>query len=170
MLLDQPTPEALGAPPPRDLSFSGTYVTFVLSDQTFGVEVTHVREILDQQRVNRLPNASHDCTGVIDTRGESIPLIDLASRLGMPPSDPGPDTRVIVFEIEIDGLARPLGVLADRVLNVTIISSADIEPAPRAAVTGGTSEGLRGLTRLDGALVVMLDIAEVFGDRSLPGF
>lgn len=153
----------------RPEAASGTYVTFELSGQTFGVNVAHVREILDQQKVNRLPNASHDCTGVIDTRGESIPLIDLAARLGMPASEPGPDTRVIVFEIELDDAARPIGVLADRVLNVSVIASGEIEPAPRAAVLGGSARGLRGLTRLGGALVVVLDIAEVFGEHGFPG-
>lgn len=168
MLVSERPAEIAINPPPE--ATTGTYVTFVLSDQTFGVEVSNVREILDQQKVNRLPNASHDCTGVIDTRGESIPLIDLASRLGMPPAEPSADTRVIVFEISLDGEARPLGVLADRVLNVSLISSADIEAAPKAAVLGGNAKGLRGLTRLDGALVVVLDIAEVFGETSFADF
>ncbi|MEO0992291.1 MAG: chemotaxis protein CheW [Pseudomonadota bacterium] len=168
MLVSERQSDQIMAPPPE--ATSGTYVTFELSEQTFGVEVTHVREILDQQRINRLPNASHDCNGVIDTRGESIPLIDLASRLGMPLAEPSPDTRVIIFEIDIDGEARPIGVLADRVLNVSMISSSDIEPAPKAAVLGGSAQGLRGLTRLGGQLIVVLDIADIFGPRGAMDF
>lgn len=157
---------AVAAQPGPAMAAPGTYVTFELSEQIFGVAVAHVREILDQQHVARLPNASPDCEGLIDTRGESIPLIDMPQRLGMHHREPGADTRIIVFEVEVDGAPRPIGVMADRVLNVTQIWSEQIEQTPRAAVTEGSARGLRGLARSDGRLIVLLDIAELFGVSS----
>ena len=63
---------------------SSTYLTFDLGDQTLGVEVRHVREILDLQKITRLPNAPMDVLGVVDVRGTSVPIIDLRARLGLP--------------------------------------------------------------------------------------
>lgn len=142
---------------------TGTYVTFDLAAQTFGVAVTSVREILDQQEICRLPNSRADCAGVIDTRGESIPVIDLASRLGLARSPIGPDSRIIVFEIEQDGGHHPIGVQADRVLDVTQIPASTIEPAPVTALPQGGIRSLCGIARLDGKLVVLLDLGGVFG-------
>ncbi len=147
----------------RRVAEPGTYVTFELAGQTFGVTVAHVREILDRQGVALLPNASPDCQGVIDTRGESIPLIDLSRRLGIGAGGEGQDTRIIVLEIELRGARRPIGVMADRVLNVSQIAADQIEPAPEAALIEGSARGLRGLARLGGLLVVLLDITEIFG-------
>jgi purine-binding chemotaxis protein CheW len=145
---------------------STTYVTFGLSDQTFGLEVSYVREILDQQRISRLPNAPHDCEGVIDTRGESIPVIDLAGRLGMPRGEASPETRIIVLELTRGGRTEAMGVVADRVLNVTRIADTEIEETPPAAVARDSASWLRGLTRLEGHLVVLLDVTRVFGSDS----
>ncbi len=142
----------------------GTYVTFELSDQVFGVPVASVREILDHQKSAHLPNAAPGCTGVIDTRGCSIPLMDLAARLGVSAGEPGPETRIIVFEIAAEGAAHPVGVVADRVLDVTQIGAEQIEPTPRAAIAGGSACGLRGLARLDGALIVLVSVDELLGD------
>lgn len=165
MLLGE-TATARAEAPATATTATDTYVTFGLGVQTFGVEVAHVREILDRQMVCRLPNAAPDCEGVIDARGESVPLIELARRLGVPRGEPGPDTRIIVFEIAEDGPGRPVGVLADRVLNVIRIPPGEIEPTPAAALDGASDRGLRGIARLEGQLVVLLDIAHLFGGRS----
>ena len=103
---------------------SSTYLTFDLGGQTLGVEVRHVREILDRQRIARLPNAPMDVEGVVDVRGRSVPILDLGSRLGLPHGDDGDDVRIVVLEIH--GGHRPVGVLADRVRNVEVIPTGEI--------------------------------------------
>lgn len=154
---------ALGSETPTDAdTATRTYVTFDLAEQTFGVDVAHVREILNRQKVSRLPGGAPDCQGVIDTAGEAIPLIDLAGRLGLPGTEPGAETRIVVFEIVRDGHKLPIGILADRVLDVTQIADTDIEPAPTAALGSIEGHGIKGLTRLDGALVVLLDVDRIF--------
>lgn len=161
-------PDAEVAAPDRPIAGSGTLVTFLLGDQVFAVPVEQVREILDRVSTSFLPNAAPDCTGVIDTRGESIPLIDLVGRLGMPPTEEGPDTRIIIFEISVNGARRPIGVLASQVLNVTEIAPDQIEQAPAAAVIGGTARGLQGLARIAGKLVVLLDMDALFAEPVSP--
>lgn len=139
-----------------------TFVTFELGRQIFGVGVTHVREILDRQTVSLLPNAPADCIGVIDTRGASIPMIDLARRLGLVAAEAGNDTRIIVFELDGETSTEAVGIVAERVLDVTRIAADAVEPAPQAARSPGNGQ-VEGLARLDGQLVVLLDIASLLG-------
>lgn len=144
-------------------SDAGTYVTFDLSGESLGVEVQHVREILDRVKVNRLPNASYEIEGVIDIRGESIPIIDMGSKLGLPRLDDGEDTRIIVFELGNRTNRHPVGVFADKVRDVTRISKSQIEYPPNGADSGWNSEYLIGLARHGGLLILILDMQKVFG-------
>lgn len=144
------------------VAVAGTYVTFDLADQTLGVDVAHVREILDQASITRLPNAPHGIEGVIDIRGESIPIVDIGSRLGMPRVEDGEDTRIIVFELRHAGAVRPLGVLADRVRDVTQIAVEEIEHPPTIVGANWQSDLLSGFARHASLLILLLNIDRVF--------
>jgi len=147
---------------------STAYLTFDLDGQTFAVAVQSVREILDPQPVTRLPNSSHDLLGVIDVRGVSVPIVDLTAHLGIGHSEQGPDTRVVVFEMERpDGEPRPLGILAERVRDVCRLTMDDIEMAPDVSEGGIRNEVILGLCRRDGSLIVVVDLARMFTDQSL---
>ncbi len=159
--------EAAGADEPAVETDEGddsaaTFLTFDLGGQTIGVGVRHVREILDLQPVTRLPNAPMDVEGVIDVRGASVPVMDLAPRLGLGAAEAGPDARMIVFE---RAGGRPFGVMADKVREVFRVDPAAIEPAPAFDDAGGGAIGgdlLVGLCRRDGALVVLLAAERLF--------
>lgn len=141
---------------------AGTYVTFDLAGETVGVSVSRVREILDMVPVNRMPNASMEIEGVIDIRGESIPVLDIGGRLGLHRSAEGEETRIIVMEISGPDGDRPIGVPADRVRDVTSITATQIEAPPRAIDGHAPAQHLRGLARHDGLLVFLLDIDTLF--------
>lgn len=141
---------------------SGTFVTFDLAGETMGVEVSHVREILDTIPVNRLPNSSLEMEGVVDIRGESIPIVDMGSRLGLPRLGDCEDTRIIVFEIFTKDERRPIGVFADRVRDVTRISEEQIEAPPKVAGSSWRSEKLLGMARHGELFILLLDIQLVF--------
>ena len=164
MLSNHETDEPVGAPPlaGEGIAAAGTYVTFDLAGQTLGVNVAHVREILDQISINRLPNTPHGIEGVVDIRGESIPIVDMGSQLGMPRMEDGEDTRIIVFELEKDGAVRPLGVLADRVRDVTQINNDEIEETPMIVGADWQSDLLNGFARHAGLLIFLLNVDRVF--------
>lgn len=148
-------PDAAEAPEPDAL----TYVIFVLGGQRFAVDVAHVREILDRQPLTRLANAPHDVEGVIDVRGESVAVVELSSKLGLVGGAEGEDARIIVFEFADDGAV--VGVPADRVCDVLEIPDEAIEASPTA---GGRwrAAALRGIARIEGALISVLDMRAVF--------
>ena len=152
-----------------DRAAGGTIVTFDLAGQFFGVEVNHVREILDRQPLAQVPNAGASCVGLIDTRGQSIPVIDLACRFGLVRADGAEPGRIVVFERADRSGVPPLGVLADRVLDVMEIDETGLEDPPRKAFLPEAQDTVRGLTRLDGRLVYLLDIGALLSSEPGPG-
>ena len=138
-----------------------TFVTFDISGQTFGVEVSYVREILDQIEISRIPNTRPDIEGIIDIRNESVPIMDIGSRLGMQNLETGADTRIIIFEISVGDEARPIGILADRVRDVTQIPAIEIEAPPDAVGGVGSGNVLAGLARHNDLLIALLDIRTI---------
>ncbi|MEL7444936.1 MAG: chemotaxis protein CheW [Pseudomonadota bacterium] len=135
-----------------------TFVTFDLSGQTLGVEVSNVREILDKVEIKRIPNASSRIEGIVDIRGESIPIIDIRSQLGMHDSSDEKDNRIIVFEVSNRNDPQPVGIIADRVRDVTQIFSDQIEK-PSDLIANNDYEGdMLGLARHDDFLIFLLDI------------
>jgi len=144
---------------------SATYLTFDLGEQTLGVEVRHVREILNMQRITRLPNAPMDVQGVVDVRGTSVPVVDLKSRLGIPSIDCGQEARIVVIEIGSGAERKPLGILADRVRNVDQIPADEIEPCPSVGVGHWDNSVLKGLSRRGSELIVLIHLDRIFGDR-----
>ncbi|MFC0200302.1 chemotaxis protein CheW [Paracoccus rhizosphaerae] len=140
---------------------SSTYLTFDLSEQILGVEVRHVREILDMQRITRLPNAPHDVLGVVDVRGASVPVVDLKARLGIPAIDDSPDARIVVIDFA-DASHSPFGILADRVRNVDQIPGDEIEPCPGIGAGHWDSSSLKGLSRRGSDLVVLIRLDRIF--------
>jgi purine-binding chemotaxis protein CheW len=140
-------------------SATSTYVTFDLGDQIFAVDVANVREILDIQAISTLPNASSELMGMIDIRGQAIPVIDLSLPLGLPRlSRDQAEERLIVLDFAEDA-APPVAIAADRVRSVIEIAPGVIDPVPK--VPGSWHSGaMRGVTRLDGALVYLIDLRD----------
>lgn len=143
-----------------------TYVTFDISGQTFGVEVSFVREILDHIEIARVPNTRSQINGIIDIRNESVPIMDIGSQLGMHNFETGAETRIIIFEIQVDQEARPIGILADRVRDVTQIPETEIEMPPEAIGGIGNGSVLSGLARHDGLLIALLDIKSILVEQT----
>lgn len=138
-----------------------TYLTFSIGSQVFAVDVKNVREILDLQTISKLPNAPHDVMGVIDVRDQGICVIDLASRLGMS-LDNNENSRIVVFELDYNDDSTPIGVIADRVLSVAEIAQHEIE-APPATLSTWDPSAVHGVARLDGEVVIVLILSQVFG-------
>lgn len=138
---------------------AATFVTFDLGDQIFAVDVANVREILDSQTISSLPNASSDLMGMIDVRGQGIPVMDLSLPLGLARlSHDASEERLIVLDFAED-TSPTVAIAADRVRSVVEIQAQVIDPVP--PVPGSWTPGaMKGVTRLDGALVYLIDLRE----------
>lgn len=105
-----------------------------IGDEIFALNTDLVREIIDPVPATRVAGAPAFLPSVVNVRGNVIPLADLRCRFGMPKTDDAADTRIVVLEIEIDGDPLLVGVVADKVYEVTQISPADVQKTPRVGM------------------------------------
>ena len=134
-------------------------VTFSVGEEEFGVDILRVHEIIRIMNYTKVPKAPEFVEGVINLRGKIIPIIDLRRRFGMEPVPHSKSTRIVVMEI--DGVV--LGFVVDSVSEVLRLPAGRIEPPP-PVVTGVESEYIQGVGKLDGRLLILLDL-----DRLLSG-
>jgi len=142
------------------------YVTFSLGKELFGVEVTRTREILSLTPVTRVPQTPGYLLGVINLRGQVVPVVDMRIKLGMPVGEDTEDTCIIVVEVQIDGETIIVGALADAVREVLEISGSHVEPPPRLG-TRLKTEFITGMGRVDDQFLILLNIDRVFNGEEL---
>ena len=101
-----------------------------LAGEMFAIDARQVREILDPIPVTRVPGAQSYVSSVLNVRGKVIPLADLRVRFGMPPASITPDSRFIVLEIDLAGEPTTIGIVADKVYEVTDLDTTTLQKAP----------------------------------------
>lgn len=149
-----------------EINATEQYVTFKLGDECFAVEVSRAREILDFREVTRVPQTPKFMLGVINLRGNVVPVIDMRLKLGMPATEKTIDTCIIVMELRIDGEVLIVGALADSVQEVSEFQADMIEPPPRIGSRLNT-QYLKGMSNVDDQFVIILDIDRVFSAEEL---
>lgn len=144
---------------------SQQYVTLGVAEEVFAAPVVKVQEILDMRPIARLPQAPDTLLGMIDVRGQGIPVVDLRLTLGLPPAADTENTRIIVLALTGPQGDHRLGLRADRVFEVTVLDEAELDPPP---AVGGTWSGrcIAGLGRRNGRFVTVLDLERLLGEMS----
>lgn len=145
----------------HQLDEGSQYVTLGIDREVFAVEVHQVREILDVPAIARLPNAPAYLLGMIDVRGECVPVIDLRAKLGFPLAEHTAHTRILVLEVDAFERRLVLGLLVDRVFEVTPLDGGGVEAPPDIGIRW-RSEYIRGVGRRGAAFVVVFDLARLF--------
>lgn len=139
------------------------YVTLGIDREVFAVEVDQVHEILDMRPISRIPNAPAYLIGMIDVRSRTVPVVDLRVRLGLSPVEPTHHTRIIVLDVVVGTREMPMGLLADRVYEVTDLSEHGLEAPPEIGIRWNSAY-IKGVGRRGGSFVIVLDLAHLFGD------
>ena len=139
------------------IAVEGQYVAFGLGDEVFAAPVGLVREILTYQTPSRIPNSPDYLMGLTDVRGQGVPTADLRIRLGMAPTEPTLNTRILVLDIPLEDRTLSLGLVADRVFEVTAFTADQIEPSPDIGVKW-RSDYIAGVVRRDDGFVVLIDL------------
>jgi purine-binding chemotaxis protein CheW len=131
-------------------------VSFALGKEEYGVDIAQVQEINRMVAITHVPRAPHFMEGVINLRGQLIPIIDLRTRFGMPRSEPTKNTRIVVTEIG----SKRVGIVVDSVSEVLRIPLDQVEDAPEM-IAGVETEYIRGVGKVEDRLIIMLDLARV---------
>lgn len=135
---------------------AGKYLTFVLADEVYGLEILKVREILGVMDITAVPRTPSFVKGVVNLRGKVIPVVDLRLKFGMNETGRTEETCIIV--VDVDRLE--LGLIVDRVSEVQDISEADIDDTPEFGVNVNT-EFILGMGKAAGKVTILLDIDKV---------
>ncbi len=140
-------------------------LSLTLDGQLFAVDAGCVREILDLVPVTEVPASSPFASGLINVRGKVVPLADLRHKLGMTKRPPTIDTRIVVIEVDLDGDLTIVGMIADKVHEVTDIPQASIEATPRIGLAW-PPEFIRCLGKRRDDFLIVLDIERLFSGET----
>ena len=130
------------------------FVTVKIADQLFGVEVTHIREVFQPQGLSPVPLAKSEIAGVLNLRGRIVTVVCARRRLGLPAA---PAAAAPPMAVGIERNGESYGVLVDAVDEVLKLPESAYEAAP-ANLDPRWASVSRGVYRLDGRLLVALDV------------
>ena len=146
------------------------FLTLILGETgVFGISIHAVREILDYTDITRLPRMPDHMRGVVDVRGQAVPVLDLGLKLGFGPVNQTLNTRIVIVEQPApDGGVRLVGALTEAVKEVLGLDAQTIAPPP---AMGADAERacIQGIARHNGRFIMLLDTARVFSDEDLTG-
>ena len=137
------------------------YLTFRLGDELFAINVFKAREVLDVTRITRVPASPSYMRGVVNVRGNAIPVVDLRKKFGLPMASDTMNTRIIVMELDVEGESVVVGGLADSVHEVIELEPADIDDPPTLGMRWRT-DLILGMGRREEQFIIILDIDNVF--------
>ncbi|MGL5727910.1 MAG: chemotaxis protein CheW [Plesiomonas sp.] len=129
------------------------WVTFKLGDETFGVNVMQVREVLRYSEIAPVPGAPSYVLGIINLRGNVVTVIDTRARFGLYPNEITDNTRIVIIETE----QQVIGILVDSVAEVVYLRTSEIDKTPSVG-TDESSRFIQGVSNREGELLILVDL------------
>lgn len=151
----------------KDNDQTDQYLTFIMAEEEYGVDILSVQEIRGWESVTPIPNAPAHVKGVINLRGTIVPIIDLRQRFGLKNVEYGPLTVVIVLKVATAKGSRIMGIVVDAVSDVYSLSVDDMKSAPDLGDHVNTLY-IKGLVSVNSKMVILLDINELLGTDTIP--
>lgn len=136
-------------------------VTFGLGAEVFAVPVAFVKEILDYRETFHVPGGPDYLLGLTDLRGQGVSTIDFRLRLGLPRADATSATRILVIEVPLADRTLLLGLVVDRVIEVSSFRPDEVEGAPDIGAHW-PSDYIAGVVRRNDGFVVLVDVQAIF--------
>lgn len=151
-----PTSNQRGSQAPGTLQL----VSFRLGDEEYGIEITKIQEIILMGEITRVPQTPVYVKGLINLRSNVIPILDLRLRFGLPEGQTNDETRIMVVNVA----GKTIGLIVDAVSEVLRVAQEEIAPPP-PTVAGLGREYLTGLVKLEGRLLILLDIDKLLDEE-----
>ena len=137
-------------------------VGFRIGNETFGVRIASVREIVRVPEITSVPSAPETVEGVINLRGKIIPVMDLRKRFGHVDIQPDKKNRILVVELQ----SKLIGLIVNAASEVLKIPPSDIE-APGSVFAEGESSYVTGVGKLKGRLIILLDVSKLLHQQEV---
>ena len=131
-------------------------ISFKVGNEEYGLDILRVKEVIRIREITRLPKAPSFVKGIINLRGDVIPIIDLRDKFGLEHQEYTDMTRVIVVDVD----EKLVGMVVDAASQVVRIPADQIDPPP--PIVGGLStEYIKGVGKIDERLVILLQIDRI---------
>lgn len=135
------------------------WVTFQLEEETYGINVMQVQEVLRHTEIAPVPGAPDYVLGIINLRGNVVTVIDTRTRFGLPQHEVTDNTRIVIIEAE----QQVIGILVDSVAEVVYLRSSEIDSAPNVG-TEESAKFIQGVSNRDGELLILVDLNKLLTD------
>jgi purine-binding chemotaxis protein CheW len=138
------------------------YVTFLLGEETYGISILKLNEIIAYQNCTTIPNVPGFIKGVLNLRGIVVPVIDLRERFSM--ETKAYDQFTVIMILDVSG--RIMGLIVDAVSDVITLNEEDIKPRPNFS-TGISTHFIHGMGVKDNKFIILLDVDKLLSDEEL---
>ena len=141
------------------------YLTFRLGHEDYGIEIRYVTEIVGMQKITEVPDMPMFVKGVVNLRGQVIPVIDMRLRFNMPPQDY--DERTCIVVVNIGG--AQVGLVVDTVNEVRNIEESQVSPPPKAA-GADSAQYIQGMGKVGETVVILLEGKRLLREHEMAAF
>lgn len=136
------------------------HLSFRVRQARYALPIELVREIIEYGQITSVPMMPGCIHGVINLRGNVVPVLDLAARFGMDRTEPSKRTCIVIIELDLNDAQQRIGLVVDAVDAVLDIHTADVEPAP-AFGAGVRTDFIAGMARDDRGFTIILEVRKV---------
>ncbi|KZX77001.1 chemotaxis protein CheW [Oleiphilus sp. HI0009] len=136
------------------------YVTFRLDDETYGINVMQIQEVLRYSEIAPVPGAPNYVLGIINLRGNVVTVIDTRTRFGLPEAEVTDQTRIVVLELE----GQVVGVLVDSVAEVVYLKQSEVETAPNVG-NDESARFIQGVCNKNGELIILVEFEKMLSEE-----
>ncbi|WP_394222888.1 chemotaxis protein CheW [Alteromonas gracilis] len=136
-------------------------LSFVLDGDFFAIGIDSIQEVIEYKNVTRVPRSPEFMQGVINLRGQVIPVVDLRVLFSMHVSEVTLDTCIIIIDVDVDGEENPIGIVADSVKEVVEFNVSKIQAAPKIGLSVD-NRFIYGMVEQEHNLLILLSIQQVF--------
>ncbi|WP_394201310.1 chemotaxis protein CheW [Shewanella waksmanii] len=138
------------------------FLSFMVAGEEYGVPILDVREVRGWTDVRDIPNAPEFVRGVLNIRGEYVPIVDLRARLGFDPANLSPTTVVVVLS---DSARNPLGIIVDAVAEVYQLTPEELKPPP--STLEHKVKYVQSLASIEGRELIVMMMSALFDFEAL---
>ncbi|MFT6268447.1 MAG: purine-binding chemotaxis protein CheW [Alphaproteobacteria bacterium] len=136
------------------------WVTYRLDEETYGINVMQVQEVLRYTEIAPVPGAPDYVMGIINLRGNVVTVIDTRARFGLPPSEITDSSRIVIIESD----EHVVGILVDSVAEVVYLRSSEIDSAPNVG-TEESTKFIQGVSNRGDELLILVDLNKLLSDE-----
>jgi purine-binding chemotaxis protein CheW len=148
---------------------SRKFLTFVLNNEIYGIDILSINEITDFSNITRVPMVPSYIAGMVNLRGNVVPVIDLAKRFLEQPSERTKRSSIVIVDLKGNEQSMVIGIIVDEVSEVIDVSLLEIVPAPEFG-TKIRTDFIHGMGKVDQRLLVLLNIENILAIDELSLF